>query len=209
MLKKLGIVKKANKSYLVFNHYIEPDFLNNSMKPSEYVSYCWEKYKNADIKKNNALNGSVFELIIASLLVKEGIIPLYLQAEVAFVPNVNFDAIIYSSAIGPINFSLKTSLRERYKQADLEAIALKYVHRKAKSYLLTTDEAEARSVQEKIKEGYILGLDEAILATSSELNRLIEEIKRYDLKDPGKVDILTAKKIISSEKVQRVLQSES
>ena len=139
MLKRLGIVKSKTKGYKVFNEYIEPNFIDNTMTPNEYVSYCWDKYINSGVARNNALNGSVFELIIASLLVKERIVPLYLQANVAFVPNIDFDAIVYSSENGPISLSLKTSLRERYKQADLEAIALKYVHRKAKSYLLTID----------------------------------------------------------------------
>ena len=43
--------------------------------------------------------------------------------------------------------------RERYKQADLEAIALKYVHRKALSYLVTLEANEAKSVKAKIKSG--------------------------------------------------------
>jgi hypothetical protein len=49
----------------------------------------------------------------------------------------------------PICISAKTSLRERYKQADFEAIALKYVHRKALSFLVTLEENEAKSVKAK------------------------------------------------------------
>ena len=44
MLKKLGIVKSKTKGYHVFMDNIEPDFLHNTMRPSEYVNYCWEKY---------------------------------------------------------------------------------------------------------------------------------------------------------------------
>ena len=205
MLKRLGIVKSKTKGYKVFNEYIEPNFIDNTMTPNEYVSYCWDKYINSGVARNNALNGSVFELIIASLLVKERIVPLYLQANVAFVPNIDFDAIVYSSENGPISLSLKTSLRERYKQADLEAIALKYVHRKSKSYLLTIDANEARSVKEKIINGDVMGLDDAVLATSPCLNTLIDELRQTNLINPGSVEILTAEKIITSDRLTRIL----
>lgn len=67
-----------------------------------------------------------------------------MSAKVAFVPNVIYDLMFYTSERGPICISAKTSLRERYKQADLEAIALKYVHRKALSYLVTLQTNEAK-----------------------------------------------------------------
>ena len=71
MLKKLGIVKSKTKGYHVFMDSIEPDFLHNTMCPSEYVNYCWEKYTTSGVPQNNSLNGTVFELIIATLFVKE------------------------------------------------------------------------------------------------------------------------------------------
>lgn len=95
MLKKLGIVKTKNKGYKVFMEHIAPDFLDNTMIPSEYVKFCWKKYETSGVPRTNSLNGTIFELIIATLFVKEGLVPLHLQAQVAFVPNVNFDAILY------------------------------------------------------------------------------------------------------------------
>jgi hypothetical protein len=203
MLKKLGIVKSKTKGYKAFTDHIESDFLNNNMAPMDYVKYCWDKYMSSNVPKSNSLNGVVFELIISSLLIKEHIMPLYLQAQVAFVPNVNYDAVVYSSEHGPISLSLKTSLRERYKQADLEAVALKYVHRKAECYLLTIDPNEARSVKEKITNGAVLGLNGAILATSNEMNDLVNRLKSTPLIDPGSIDILTASTIITGDKVAK------
>ena len=72
---------------------------------------------------------------------------------------------------------MKTSLRERYKQADLESIALKYVHRKALSYLITLDEKEANGVKNKIVSGDVIGLDNVIVATNPEFDELILELK--------------------------------
>ena len=177
MLKKLGIVKSKTKGYHVFMEHIAPDFMSNTMEPSEYVRYCWNNYENSGVERNNSLNGTIFELIIATLFVKEGILPLHLQAQVAFVPNVNFDAVLYTHENGPIGLSLKTSLRERYKQADLEAVALKYVHRKAENYLLTMDREEAESVSRKIATGAVLGLDKAVLASSDEFDSFVNNLK--------------------------------
>ncbi len=42
----------------------------------------------------------------------------------------------------PIGISIKTSLRERYKQADLKAVALKYVHRNAENCLISLQSSE-------------------------------------------------------------------
>lgn len=82
--------------------------------------------------------------------------------------------MFYTTERGPICISAKTSLRERYKQADLEAIALKYVHRRALCYLVTLDISEAKKVKEKIKSGDVIGLDKVVVATSDEFNDLIE-----------------------------------
>lgn len=201
MLKKLGIVKTKSKGYKVFTEHIAPDFINNNMKPSEYVNYCWRNYENSGVERNNALNGSIFELTIATLLVKEGVLPLHLQAQVAFVPNVNFDAILYTAETGPIGLSLKTSLRERYKQADLEAIALKYVHRKAENYLLTMDREEAVLVSSKIQSGDVMGLNRAILANSAEMDDFITMLKSRLFISPGSVEIIKASRTVTDETV--------
>lgn len=204
MLKRLGIVKSRTRGYEVFTNHIEPDFMNNTMSPSEYVNYCWRKYERSGVPRNNSLNGTIFELIIASLFVKERILPLHLQANVAFVPNVNFDAVLYTAESGPIGLSLKTSLRERYKQADLEAVALKYVHRKAENYLLTMDADEAETVSGKISDGAVLGLDKAILATSPSFDEFIELLKTRTFISPGQVEIITASRVITEESVTAV-----
>ena len=199
MLKKLGIVKSKTKGYHVFMEHIAPDFMSNTMGPSEYVRYCWNNYENSGVERNNSLNGTIFELIIATLFVKEGILPLHLQAQVAFVPNVNFDAVLYTHENGPIGLSLKTSLRERYKQADLEAVALKYVHRKAENYLLTMDREEAESVSRKIATGAVLGLDKAVLASSDEFDSFVNNLKTKTFISPGSVEIITASRIITEQ----------
>lgn len=201
-LNQLGItVGKDNKAEIVFDSLF-PSFLTvKYKKPSDYISNYWEVFQKHP-EGNNNLNGKIFEYILATLFVRENILPLYLSAKVAFVPNVIYDLMFYTAERGPICISAKTSLRERYKQADLEAIALKYVHRKALSYLLTLEANEARSVQAKIKSGDVIGLDNVVVATSNDFNELIDELKAYQFSEPPTVKVIESNQIITRDKVK-------
>ncbi|RVU90571.1 hypothetical protein EH230_06460 [Flavobacterium columnare] len=197
-------IGKDNKAEIVFDSLF-PNFLEVSYaKPNEYIQKYWNAYA-LHPERNNNLNGKIFEYILATLCIREGILPIYMSAKVAFVPNVIYDLMFYTSERGPICWSVKTSLRERYKQADLESIALKYVHRKALSYLITLEENEAKSVKAKIKSGDVIGLDNVIVATSEEFNQLIIELKEYEFSEPPIVKVIESNQIITKEKVSKVL----
>jgi hypothetical protein len=202
MLKHLGIVvSDSTKAGAIFETII-PDFRKIEYeKPSEYIKICWDKYLTYTDKNNN-LNGKIFEYILATLCVREGLLPSYLSAKVAFVPNVLFDILFYCAERGPICWSVKTSLRERYKQADLESTALKYVHRKSLSYLITLEVKEAKSVKQKIELGDVIGLDDVIVATSSEFDELVQDLKKYKLAEPPTVTVITSNQNITVSKVK-------
>ncbi len=201
-LNQLGItLGKDNKAEIVFDSLF-PNFLTVKYKnPSDYVSIYWDAFQKHPAGNNN-LNGKIFEYILATLFVRENILPLYMSAKVAFVPNVIYDLMFYTSERGPICISAKTSLRERYKQADLEAIALKYVHRKALSYLVTLEANEAKSVKAKIKSGDVIGLDNVIVATSNEFNGLVAELKTYQFSEPPTVKVIESNQVITQSKVK-------
>lgn len=201
MLKKLGIVLGDDtKAASVFDS-LHPDFRQIKYgNPSEYVRIYWDLY-NKNSETNNNLNGKIFEYILATLCVREGILPLYMSAKVAFVPNVIYDLMFYTAERGPICWSVKTSLRERYKQADLEAIALKYVHRKALNYLITLSNTEAQGVKAKIKTGDIIGLDNVIVATEPEFDVIISELKQFVFAEPPTVKVIESNQIVTLEKV--------
>jgi hypothetical protein len=202
-LNQLGItVGKDNKAEVVFDSLF-PNFLTvKYKKPTDYISTYWDAFQKRPEGNNNNLNGRIFEYILATLFVRENILPLYLSAKVAFVPNVIYDLMFYTTERGPICISAKTSLRERYKQADLEAIALKYVHRKALSYLVTLEVNEAKSVQAKIKSGDVIGLDNVVVATSNDFNNLIDELKAYQFSEPPTVKVIESNQIITWDKVK-------
>ncbi len=186
---------------LIFDENLPDFFKINYNKPSEYVSICWEQYQQLK-NINSNLNGKVFEYILATLCIRENILPLYMNAKVAFVPNVIYDLMFYSRERGPICLSVKTSLRERYKQADLEAIALKYTHIKALSYLITLEENEAKSVKRKIKTGDVIGLDNVIVATNPEFDRLIRELKAFQFEEPPTIKVISSNQIVTVDKVK-------
>ncbi len=204
MLKELGIVIGSDTKAGSIFESLFPNFMEiEYQKPSEYVSLFWDKYESQP-NRNANLNGKIFEYILASLCIREGILPLYMSAKVAFVPNVIYDLMFYTSERGPICWSVKTSLRERYKQADLESIALKYVHRKALSYLITLSEGEAVGVKAKIKTGDVIGLDDVVVATKPEFDLLVADLKVFQFEEPPTVKVIKSNQVVTIEKVHSV-----
>ena len=195
MLKDIGFKNKNSKSSKLFDKYCWT-FHEEDLLPNEYVKSCNDIYTSLTGATNNALNGKIFELIIATLCIKENIKPIFCQAKMAFVPNIDYDIILYTKEQYPISLSLKTSMRERYKQADLEAIALKYVHRKAKCYLLSLNKNEVTEIKNKIENGSVLGLDAAICVTDEEFNNFIDDLKAKEYIKPGNIEIITAGTVI-------------
>jgi hypothetical protein len=86
--------------------------------------------------------------------------PVYWQAEFAVVPKNFNDVLLWSKEHGPIVISCKTSLRERYKQADLEAVALRQHYPNAKFFLLTldADKRHVATIQKKVAGKELLAL---------------------------------------------------
>lgn len=162
-------------------------------KYSQIIAELWERYQKEN-KSNNNLNGAVFEELIGYTLTLAGCMPFYMQARVAYVPNVNYDFICFDQAMGPISLSAKTSLRERWKQADLEAVALKYVHRNARSYLITLDSAVIQTRLDKI--GDCMGLNDFILADSERYDKLIAELQKRKLSKAGVIEVISSNTVI-------------
>ena len=190
--KKMVKSKKSVTASIFEKLFGQTDFEHiQYSSPQDYIRQYWNKFLERG-KHSNSVNGKFFELIIYTLLYREGLVPFYTQAKVAFVPNIEFDTILYTVS-SPICLSLKTSLRERYKQADLEAIALQHVHRRAISFLLTLDPEEAADCKAKIKSGDIIGLNRIIDCGTSDIDELIEELHKIksDLTVSSKIDVIS------------------
>jgi hypothetical protein len=183
-------------SALEIARQLVPDiFVEPQLSASEFVEQKWLKYKS-NYPDDRGTNGKVFEELIAMTLIRQGIMPFYIQAEISFIPNVKYDFVIYSEEIGPIVLSAKTSLRERYKQAELEAMVLKNIHRKSKSYVISMDVAAIKVRKKNIDS--LIAINNFILATSQEYDSFLEDIKTYTIKLAPIIPIVKSNFLISS-----------
>lgn len=158
----------------------------NFKSPSFIVESFWNEASNRDLGNN--LRGALFEILVGTLLLDRGVEPFFRQSELAFVNNARFDYVLWEDGVRPIALSIKTSLRERYKQAMLESDALKAVHRNAATYLITLDkrEWEVRTSKEINKEQFS-SIDGFLLATSVQFDAFLEEIARAQYAAPDEV----------------------
>lgn len=191
-LIKHGVAKSTtNKKAVDRLLKIQPNLdLVDYPSPSKYFANTWKAISSGRGFSRN-MSGECFELIMACILIKEGITPFYMQAEVQFVPDARFDILIFTEEIGPIALSLKTSLRERYKQAELEAISLKSVHRKAQTFLITNNEIEARQNQKRVDQGVFIGIQKVLIPQSPALDELVSYLKTFTPILTGEVPIIS------------------
>ncbi len=181
------IVGKSGEAY---NKTLEN--IDDYTSPHEFIKTAYSRYNSDSV--NNNLNGLIFEYLVCETLAQQNIMPFYFQATFAHVPNCSFDIVLYHP-IWPVVLSLKTSLRERYKQADLEGIALRQVYRKAKQYLITLDAKEADSNRPKIESGDIAGLDDIIVGHRQEYTDLLKELHKNTYQEATEIMPLSGKKI--------------
>lgn len=153
---------------------------------SEFVTHYWTKYKE-NYSSNNSLNGLIFENIIMLSLARRGIDNIYYQTELTYVPSAIFDIFLYSEETS-IALSIKTTLRERWKQADLEALAVKQVHKNAKCYVITLAHSEVRARRKY--DSIYAGLDGFILADTKEFDEFIDKLMSIDFKVANSIPII-------------------
>ncbi len=186
-LLEAGLAEKSGQATQLFA-VLQPSFEHVASSPSAHVSKVWSDFEDLNLDNNN-LRGAVFELLIGSILLVHGISPAFRQAEVSFVNNARFDFLAWEKGVRPISISVKTSLRERYKQADLEAWALKSVHKNAENFLVTLSANEISTRKRKIAEGLeYSSLDSMYLATSVEFDSLIEYLMNMDFDYPKDIN---------------------
>ncbi|KLL01626.1 MAG: hypothetical protein MRERC_12c014 [Mycoplasmataceae bacterium RC_NB112A] len=191
ILKQIKGINEKNRVVETYCQVFGPNWGQEINSPAQFIKLSWEKVLSNDLTRND--NGAIFEYLITVCLYTKKILPFYLQAKVSFVPNATYDIVLYTSEGYPITLSIKTSLRERYKQADLEGLALKNVHRRAKNYLITLSAKEYEGVKKKIQEGDVAGLDQIILADSFEFDDLIFELSRMKFVKPEAVEVIRGK----------------
>ena len=129
--------------------------------------------------KDRSVHGKIFEFVIGEILARNGIVPLYYQAQLRHVPLANFDWLLYHP-ISPVTISCKTKARERWKQAAYEGLALKKVYPQAINYLVTIEEVS--KPQDKIKEAPQT-LDHFVIATDANFTDAVKELSRMQFEE--------------------------
>lgn len=171
----LGLVSKSGQASSLLSRFV-PSLEAVEPTPSKFVSEVWTAI-NTPKSLSNGLRGSVLELLVGLSLIRAGIAPFFRQAEITYVNNAKFDFLLWEGGWNPISLSVKTSLRERYKQAELEAGALQNVHRRSENYLITLEADEVATRRRKLERAsQFSNLDRMVLADTSEFDELISQL---------------------------------
>lgn len=151
---------------------------------SKFMQEAWKEYERyvselaqregKQTESYKSLNGGVFQALIEAVLLARGVRPFYSQARMTFIAVAIYDIIVYTRDRGPINLSLKTTIRERWKQADLEGAALKNVHKRSRVYVVNNSPGETRVRREDLHN--CIAIDDYIVCSDSAFDRLIEDL---------------------------------
>ena len=175
---------------------IVPSWQDINPVASDFIQ---EVMREVDLMRaGNNIRGSVFEYLVGLSLLKAGIRPFYRQAQITYVNNAIFDFALWKNGEVPISLSVKTSLRERYKQAELEAAALKGVHKKSENYLITLDGQQVSRISNNSNSiDHHSFIDKYILADRAEFDELIKYLQSITFAEPKVISPMKSLKIVS------------
>ena len=139
----------------------------------------------------NSTRGALFEYLIAYCLHSQGILPFYTQVKISLVMGAIYDIVLFNEKLSPTVLSIKTSLRERYKQAILEARVLRDVYNSSQSYLLTLAGPEYRTRKKENGQDEASILDDVIAVDTEEFDKFLEKLKKREFRKPTKQQIIT------------------
>lgn len=160
--------------------------IDDDLSSAEFIDTYFSLYEELYIG-SNSMNGTIFENLVIIALGRAGIKNIYVQTELTYVPSAIFDVFLYHPE-GSYALSIKTTLRERWKQADLEALAIKQVHKDVKCFVVTLSAREV-STRRKNDDLYA-GLDGFIIANSGEFDDLVVELSNKEFQIAGSVPIV-------------------
>lgn len=171
-LIKAGLAKSRSQS---------TEFLARSQKGfdsvqppyGDYIRDIWNAAKRLGID-----SGPLFEMLIASVFIGANYLPFYQKAELALARKIESDFLFWDETKkAPICIELTSTLRERYKLADLQAFKVKANFPEAKFFQLTMDYKDAARRSSNDFES----LDGLIFAGSEGVELLLSEIEKATL----------------------------
>jgi hypothetical protein len=198
-VRTLGLSKTYNDAADIFDSVCDTSNLTNGV--GAFLKTTINDCRTAASKQGKSpssigsMGGRWFEWAVLVAMKENKLTPVYWQAEFAPVPNNYNDVMVWSKEHGPVILSCKTSLRERYKQADLEAVALRQHYPNAKFFLITLDENKKHvaNVRKKIASKDLLALQAIYDETNA--GDLIAFLKTLTLTDPPDKALTSGKSI--------------
>ena len=148
----------------------------SDMEPHEFVRVMMNAWESMPTKPDRSVHGKYFEYVIGESLAQKGVRYLYHQADVLHVPLATFDWFLYHET-HPVSISCKTKARDRWKQAALEASALKRVYVKAVNYLVTIERVPS-TVEKKVRAP--LSIDHYVVANHREYSDAVKSITQRE-----------------------------
>lgn len=136
-------------------------------------------------------NGDIFEGLFCAALLGSGFRNLLTSAEYKILPYSKIDIVICTREGGPVMLSLKSSLRERWKQSDLEFGMIKQIRPKAFCALVSMD-TDGCAQPRRLLEGHkLLGLDQVVDCNfNSQVKLLFQTISKMKPAESFKDDLL-------------------
>jgi hypothetical protein len=191
LVKYKLLESNKNLTAQVFENIFQDIFEISYTSCSTFITSMYRKYEEMRDSKPNrnedadrSVNGKVFELLIAVLLIREKIIPFHYQSEITLAPHIKFDIVLYNTGKGLITLSLKTSFRERWKQAELEASMVKQAHKKSLNYLIVYK--NDRKTEEEL-----YGLTAVIETKTKEFDELFSKLKGLDFVENPEIKVIS------------------
>jgi hypothetical protein len=187
-MRELNLYRTYGDSADVFDQTADVQSLTNGVGRflKETIERCAERAAKAGKSPQSigSMRGRWLEWAVLLALGEKELTPAYWQAEFAAVPGNFSDVLLWSKEYGPVILSCKTSLRERYKQADLEAVALRQHFQNARCFLITLDDDKLHvaRIRKKIADKELLALQ--ALYDETNADELFAFLKTLTLVEP-------------------------
>jgi len=163
-VRELGLFTRYNESAEWFDAVVQPPGVTNGvgafLKTTVDAAAARAAAEGKSPQSIASMRGRWLEWAVVVALKECRRLPAYWQAEFVAVPRNYNDVVLWSKEHGPVVLSCKTSLRERYKQADLEAVALRQHYPGARFFIVTidADKRHVANVRRKIADKELLAL---------------------------------------------------
>ncbi|PWV43953.1 MAG: hypothetical protein DF280_01640 ['Brassica napus' phytoplasma] len=164
--------------------------INEYMKTNYQQLNHYFNQNNINSQSQKVIRVKINEYLILLYFQNKGIINLYPQAYLFFIPDIKFDLVLFTETKRIMAFNFKTCLRDRYKQAMVEGQQLKKLDTRFEFYLLTNNETETQRLNNKINQGKVQGINQVINLFSNSANNFLQNLITFQFIPFSNINII-------------------